>query len=441
MNPFSHGRGSIHVRAVTGTALRDPFPFTFSGSLMRSRCLVLLPFYTSIQGDPAKRKGQTSKSKVTIIRPSISKAIHSTAFIERLYCAMGNDSSMPTTENDEENQHGSDEGNGGTDQKDVLLKKREEALFERLRSLEEAVAAFEKERLRSLEEAVAAFEKDPSPSDVLRLNVGGTKMAVLRETLTSIPGSKLASEFSGRLDDSIARDRDGDFFIDQPFPLFELMANYLRDRACLTSPNAPPLTSPDFKEMSTVTKAGFLRMLDHYGMILGIYPVEIQPCSGTIEVEYRDALHVNASDWATFQIVAKGHELTIKSFEVTIHKVEKARVGIVRSRIDVARKCARSIEDFHAKGVGEMENTVALDCCRSVMLLNGTIIPIDGTCKEGSTIRCEDHGQKWYIDGELVASANPFDKVAVVKLTFLSGFPAISAKGSFCVSKVEYCLD
>jgi hypothetical protein len=319
-----------------------------------------------------------------------------------------------------------------------LLKKREEDLVERERTLGKAVAVAEKEKT-ALEEAVAAFEKDwatgygdTSPSDVLHLNVGGTKIAVLRETLTSIPGSKLASEFSGRWDDSNAHDREGNFFIDQPSPLFELMVNYLRDMACLTSPNAPSLKSPIFTKMSTVTKSRFLRMLDHYGMVLGIYPVEIRPCSASSKVEYRDDLHVNAKEWATFQIVAKGHKSTIKSFEVTIHKVEKARIG------KLCRRTGHNVENYYEKGVGEMQNSVALDCCRSVMLLNGTIIPIDGTCKEGSTIRCEDQGQNWYIDGQLVASTNPADKVAVVNS--LGGFPAISAKGSFCVSNVEYYL-
>jgi hypothetical protein len=343
---------------------------------------------------------------------------------------------MPPVENDE-HQQGS--AHGDTEQEDdllestlealpALLKKRQKILVERERALEEAVAAFQKEK--------TTVCGDASPSDVLHLNVGGTKMAVLRRTLTSVPGSMLASKFSGRWDESMERDREGNFFIDQPFPVFELMVDYLRDAACQT-PNAPPLTSPDFTKISAVTKPRFLRMLEYYGMVLGIHPAKIDLYS-TIpsKVEYGGDLSVtNVNDWATFGIVAQGHSLVIKSFEVTIRKVGRAQIGWRHSAVP-------SSSIAGTKGVGEIGDTVALDCCRSVMLVNGTPHPIEGTCKEGSTIRCEDRGKKWYIDGRLVASTNQADNVTLVDGSLISskGLPAISAKGSFCVSDVEYQL-
>ena len=58
-------------------------------------------------------------------------------------------------------------------------------------------------------------DKPEGCSEVLHLNVGGDLTAVLRRTLTSVEGSMLASRFSGRWDDSLERDRDGNFFIDQ----------------------------------------------------------------------------------------------------------------------------------------------------------------------------------------------------------------------------------
>ena len=57
-------------------------------------------------------------------------------------------------------------------------------------------------------------------------NVGGTLTAVLRRTFTSVEGSLLASRFSGRWDDSIEKDRHGNFFIDQPIELFLPMIKY-----------------------------------------------------------------------------------------------------------------------------------------------------------------------------------------------------------------------
>lgn len=310
----------------------------------------------------------------------------------------------------------------------MLLKKRQKDLVEGERALKKAIHSFETEKTIVCGNA--------APSDVLHLNVGGTKMAVLRRTLTSIPGSMLASKFSGRWDESMERDRDGTFFIDQPFPVFELMVDYLRAKACQT-PNAPPLTSPNFRTITSATEADFLRMVEYYGMVLGLYPVKIGLyVQTTTEMEYKDSLIVNASDWSSFGIVAQGHKLVIKSFEVIVHKVERAQIGWSAQEIECCSEFVGSI------GVGEIECTVALDCCRSVMLVNGNHLPIDGTCKEGSTIRCEERGKKWYIDGRLVASTDQLDNVTFIdaEMTSWLALPAISTKGSFTVSDVEYDL-
>jgi hypothetical protein len=314
----------------------------------------------------------------------------------------------------------------------TLLEKRQRDLVKREQALEKVMLSFEKEK--------TIVCGDAAPSDVLHLNVGGTKMAVLRRTLTSVPGTMLASKFSGRWDDSMERDKEGNFFIDQPFPVFELMVNYLRAKACQT-PNAPPLTSPDFETdfttATSVTKADFLRMVEYYGMTLGLYPVKIGLYSqDTTNVEYRASLSVNASDWSTFGIVGQGHMLDIKSFEVIIHQSERAQIGLRAQSVECGNIGG-------TLGVGEMYYTLALDCCRSVMLVNGDLLPIDGTCKEGSTIRCEDRGKRWYIDGRLVASTDESNHVTFIDVDMDDWFalPAISAKGSFTVSNVEYYLD
>jgi hypothetical protein len=339
----------------------------------------------------------------------------------------------------DEQKHVEDDEKGKGDEKDDLLestlealpnllKKRQKELVERERALEKQIAAFEKEK--------TTICGDAAPNDVLHLNVGGTKMAVLRRTLTSVPGSMLASKFSGRWDDSMERDREGNFFIDQPFPVFELMVNYLRAKACQT-PDAPPLTSPNFTTVTSVTQADFRRIVEYYGMTLGIHPAKIELYSkNPNKVECRDDLRVNASEWATFGIVAQGHTLKIKSFEVIIHQVERAQIGWWAPSIG----CIDGIN-----GVGEINGTMALDCCRSVMLVNGAVLPIDGTCKDGSTIRCEERGRRWYIDGRLVASTDQLDNVALLDeeedVTVRAAVPALSTKGSFTVSDVVYYLN
>jgi len=80
----------------------------------------------------------------------------------------------------------------------ALLQQRNRQLDEKEKQLAKAIKNFEKEK------ATYCNGNVPKPSDVLHLNVGGTKMCVLRRTLTdhAAPGSMLASRFSGRWDDN-----------------------------------------------------------------------------------------------------------------------------------------------------------------------------------------------------------------------------------------------
>ena len=75
-----------------------------------------------------------------------------------------------------------------------ILSSLQEALSKR----EEDLEAREEKLRNDLERLEAERAKDygtTEPSDVLQLNIGGVKTAVLRRTLTSIPGSMLASKF------------------------------------------------------------------------------------------------------------------------------------------------------------------------------------------------------------------------------------------------------
>lgn len=139
-----------------------------------------------------------------------------------------------------------------------LLKKKQISLQKREQELEKKTAALEKDR--------SSLLMDKSPCDVLHLNVGGTIIAVLRRTLTSVEDSMLASRFSGRWDDMLEKDRDGNFFIDQPIELFLPMVNYLRAKSCET-PLGPPVKSPQLKSYDE--RQDFYRMTEYFGMTLG----------------------------------------------------------------------------------------------------------------------------------------------------------------------------
>ena len=99
-----------------------------------------------------------------------------------------------------------------------MVKEREEKLRIREEELEEDRRAFAKEVLKMCgKEAMENSVKN----NVLRLNVSGAHIDVLRRTLCSVKaGSMLASRFSGRWDDSLEKNSEGRFLIDQPVDLF-----------------------------------------------------------------------------------------------------------------------------------------------------------------------------------------------------------------------------
>ncbi|GAX29440.1 hypothetical protein FisN_16Hu119 [Fistulifera solaris] len=148
-----------------------------------------------------------------------------------------------------------------------LLTKRLKLLEQREEELKKSFERLEKEK-ESL-----GCGKD---GDVIHLNVGGTRIATLRSTLTFVENSMLAARFSGRWDESIANDKDGNFFIDQPVDLFLPMIDYIRgkqNQTPLTDAPEPPSLS-DFDD--NAKKFGdFKRMIEYFGMTPGIFPVTL----------------------------------------------------------------------------------------------------------------------------------------------------------------------
>ena len=127
-----------------------------------------------------------------------------------------------------------------------------------------------KEKEDEFERRVAIFEKENpmmgNDTDIIQLNVGGTtNIAVHRRTLTQFKDSMLASQFSGRWDDSMEKDRDGNIFVDQkPFNFIELL-DFLRMRMNSSSRKVPD------KQLPTPSYS-FCSMLEYYGLMPAVYP-------------------------------------------------------------------------------------------------------------------------------------------------------------------------
>ena len=237
----------------------------------------------------------------------------------------------------------------------LALKKKQQALEERELALEKATATLNRDK--------SEIFGDKSSSDVIPLNIGGDKMSVLRRTLTSVEGSMLASRFSGRWDESLEKDRDGNFFLDQPIELFRPMINYLRAKASAT-PLAPPVKSPHLRDYEM--RQDFYRLVEYFGMTPGIYPTMIELHRGepgSAEIGTFPDCFVKSSEWSTFTVQTQGHKREITSFEVVLGNVERMQIGWINES-----RYVENLSNDHKNGVGEEENSLALDCCRGGLL-------------------------------------------------------------------------
>jgi len=292
------------------------------------------------------------------------------------------------------------------------------------------------EKLKKAEESFgvdrSAAYGDTSPSDVLHLNIGGTKTTVLRRTLTSVPGSMLSSKFSGRWDDSLEKDEDGNFFIDQEFSLFQPMLKYLRSKA--NGIEKYPMNSPQkVGQEEGNSMQDFYRMVDYYGMTNGIYPTNLTIHTGLEDsVEYIHRTKVNAKEWTTFQLSedGHGHGRKVKSYEVTLgDDVKRIQIGWIHSTHSVNL----NIADGNNAGVGDISYTYALDLTKSTFLINGTGNPIDRLeYKKGTIVRSENYGSDWYVDGETIF---PSSKEKCKDLKGLC--PLISIKGEMEITSIQ----
>jgi hypothetical protein len=238
----------------------------------------------------------------------------------------------------------------------ALFKEQEEPLDERERELKRLKVTLEQD-----------FPGAGKPDDVLHLDVGGTHISVLRRTLTQVEGSMLASKFSGRWDESIEKSSEDRFFIDQPIELFLPLINYLRAMASETPLVRPP-TPPKFKD--GVMQLSFNRVVEYYGMGLGVYPVGVYlldpsrlSLDKTLVASHPD-YGAEADKFSTFCLfpLDDRHSQPIRSFAVRLASDDgPAKIGWLgmRSMVEMV-----SQYQIILHGVGHCASSVA--CCRAL---------------------------------------------------------------------------
>jgi BTB/POZ domain len=182
--------------------------------------------------------------------------------------------------------------------------------------------------LMSIGSSPKVNDAEAADTDLLVLNVGGSKLTVSRGTLTQIPESMLAAKFSGRWDDSLQRDQEGNIYLDHPMDLFQPMIDFLRCTRC--SVGNDPLPSPSVSEFgNSASKFGrFIRLVEYYGLVPTIYPAVIEYQGSSPDAVAISGWQVYSSERSLFRLVAEPyHDRRIKSFEVILNDFENFQVG------------------------------------------------------------------------------------------------------------------
>ena len=146
------------------------------------------------------------------------------------------------------------------------------------------------DRRARLEERQAALAEKHGGSkvkgtDKLKLNVGGTRVTVRRETLTQLPGTRLAALFSGRWEDCLLRDKKRRIFLDVNPRLFQKIVDFHNSMKI-----APPDDPVELPDVAAEDQATFRRLCDFFGLTETCGPPPGAPDSAILQ----DAAHVQA---------------------------------------------------------------------------------------------------------------------------------------------------
>ena len=177
-------------------------------------------------------------------------------------------------------------------------------------------------------------------------------------------------------------------------------------------------------------------------MTAGIFPTIIELHRGDQRSVNIEGKWVECSEWSTFTLQTQGHPRRVISYEIVLGNVERMQIGWINEK-----KYIENLSNEPHNGVGEEANSVAIDCCRGGLLLQGSFTKLEGlSIKAGSTIKSDHKGHRWYVNGELVCSSNAADGTEHFEPS--SGFPpafnsvatdivpCFSGKGTWTVTEV-----
>lgn len=88
-------------------------------------------------------------------------------------------------------------------------------------------------------------------------------------------------------------------------------------------------------------------MVEYYGMMLAVYPVEIVPHrAGTVKgvsVKYAGGnIEIDAREWTLWEMHLVGHERHVQRFKVLLEEVENMQVGWMKKASCAVGDCVAS---------------------------------------------------------------------------------------------------
>jgi len=257
------------------------------------------------------------------------------------------------------------------------------ALDDRVKELDEREKEVSR-REKLLETALKGAEAD----DVLSLNVGGqTNIAVSRRTLTLFEDSVLAAQFSGRWDDSLPKDKEGNIFIDQDPALFLELLSFLR----ATNSHTIHASDPPLPRLSRAMDI----LLEYYHLTFCVFPVVMCVHSGNVDVKEEGLCRfsVSASTPSVVYLGQKNHNRGIAGFSIVVGKYNELKIGWY----------AYEIPAGDSNCFGENNYSMFLDLVGSFVWDGSSrkVCEPPLEAHEGSVVRFEQtkNGWSWSVDG------------------------------------------
>ncbi|GKY91198.1 hypothetical protein MPSEU_000092500 [Mayamaea pseudoterrestris] len=246
----------------------------------------------------------------------------------------------------------------------------------------------------------------PSESDVLSLNVGGTKMEVLRRTLTSIP-SLLETKFSGQWDKNLPKDSKNRFLLEEEPEIFIALINYLRDHNRMLPSGSQCPKLPSFATDDKSQK--FIRMVEDYDLAYHCWPFDMlrfgpQGVLSTVKNSMHTRI-VQQEGCSYYMLQRKRPDnRRVHSFETQVHLTDNCvwiKIGWMKYGIDKVTGAMSQGSEIYLDVYESMIATIDMESDGPWPTELEAKINVPEAAN--LTIRCANRGAEWYINGELVA--------------------------------------